>query len=125
MTAIPAELLAEAEAADREQWGVDGPGEGAPADVADACAGCLVRGDGLVEAAQRGRSDYFGRLQTSDWRLGTVTARERVAHRLGVIAGLGAEHDSLAALADLAGALRDRMHERWPALRPPPTARPD
>lgn len=125
VTTIRAELLAVAEAAYREQWGSGSPAEGAPADVADACAGWLVRGDALVEAAQRGRRNYFGRLPTSDWRWGTVTARQRVAHRLSVVAGLGGEHDSLAELARFSAAVRTRMLDHWPAIGPPPTARPD
>ncbi|MGI8681864.1 MAG: hypothetical protein ACR2JO_07000 [Mycobacteriales bacterium] len=116
---------AEAEAAYREQWGTGGAGQAAPADVADACAGWLICGDALVESAERGRGNLFSRLAAWDWRWGTVTARERVAHRLGVIAGLGGEHDSLAELAELATALRTRMLDRWPAPRPSADARPD
>ncbi len=125
VTTVGAELLAEAESAYREQWGTGGAGQAAPADVADACAGWLICGDALVESAERGRGNLFSRLAASDWRWGTVTARERVAHRLGVIAGLGGDHDSLAELAELATALRTRMLDRWPALGHPPTARPD
>jgi len=124
VTTVPTGLLAAAEAAYREQSAKASSGEGAPADVADACAGWLVRGDALVEAARRGRSDHLGRLGTHDWRWGTVTARERVAHRLEVLAALGAEHPPLAELARYAAALRTRMLDRWPALGRPPALRP-
>lgn len=122
VTTVGIELVAEAEATYRRHCGSR---EGAPADVADACAGWLVRGDALVEAARRGTGDQFGRLAARDWRWGTATARQRVAHRLGALANLDAGCDSLAGLVELAAVLRTRMLARWPVLGPPPDVRPD
>lgn len=84
VTAVRPELLAAAEPAYREQWGhTSAAGQGAPAaELAAACAGWLIRGDALVEAAGRGTGDHFDRLATRDWRQGTLTARERLVHRL-------------------------------------------
>jgi hypothetical protein len=124
VTSISPELLTEAETAYRESWRRHGTGQSsAAAEVADACAGWLVRGDALVQAAERGRREHFDRLPRTDWRWGTVTARERVAHRLGSLASFDAARDSLPALAELAGALQIRMIGRWPGLSPPPAMR--
>ncbi len=121
VTSTSRELLTEAETAYRESWRRDGTGQSsAAAEVADACAGWLVRGDALVQAAERGRREHFDRLARTDWRWGTVTARERVAYRLGALASFDAARDSLPALTELAGALRIQMIGRWPGLSPPP-----
>ena len=86
-TAPPAPLLARAEAAYLAAWravtGTDVAG-----DLADACAGWLLQGDALVQQAHRGKTDYLARAVHRDWRWGTATARQRLAHRLGVVAQL-------------------------------------
>ena len=66
-------LVAAAEAEYRANWrsvtGTDLVG-----DVTDACAGWMLRGDGLVERASRGRADHLGRLLEEDWTWGVATA---------------------------------------------------
>jgi len=92
-TSVPAPVLDEAEAAYRSTWrsitGTDPPG-----DLADACAGWLIRGDTLVERA----------------------------HRLAVVAAFGADHPELASVAEVSSDLRDRLLARWADIRPLPAA---
>ena len=93
-------VLRPAEEAYRSTWravtGADVSGN-----LAEACAGWLIRGDGLVERAHRGRADHLARLAGDDWRWGTATARQRLRHRLGVVAALGTDHPGLAGLASV------------------------
>jgi hypothetical protein len=114
-------VLDEAEAAYRSTWrsitGTDPPG-----DLADACAGWLIRGDTLVERAHRGQSDQLARVTRQDWRWGTATARQRLAHRLAVVAAFGADHPELASVAEVSSDLRDRLLARWADIRPLPAA---
>ncbi|MFE6993120.1 aminoglycoside phosphotransferase family protein, partial [Streptomyces pharetrae] len=56
-----------------------------------------------------------------DFEWGYVSARERLVHRLGVVAGLCRDHDRLHALGRLSAAVAARLRERWPTLRPLPT----
>ncbi|MFC8228197.1 aminoglycoside phosphotransferase family protein [Streptomyces sp. NPDC057287] len=111
--------LAEAEDVYRSTWrsltGTDVPG-----DLADACAGWLIRGDALVERAHRESADHLARVPAEDFEWGYVSARERLLHRLGVVADLTRGHDRLHALGDLGAALAARLLERWTALRPLP-----
>ncbi|WEV28376.1 aminoglycoside phosphotransferase family protein [Streptomyces sp. 71268] len=93
-------------------------------DLADACAGWLIRGDALVERAHRGTVDQLARLPHEDWTWGTVSARERLAHRLAVVAELTRGRAESSGLAALCVELRDRMLAHWPTLRPAPTHRP-
>jgi hypothetical protein len=120
-TSVPAPVLDEAEAAYRSTWrsitGTDPPG-----DLADACAGWLIRGDTLVERAHRGQSDQLARVTRQDWRWGTATARQRLAHRLAVVAAFGADHPELASVAEVSSDLRDRLLARWADIRPLPAA---
>jgi len=117
--------LAEAERSYRATWrnltGTDVPG-----DLADACAGWLIRGDALVERAHRQSADHLARVPGEDFAWGYITARERLLHRLVVVAGLTRGHDRLHALGQLSTALAARLRARWPALRPLPaySARP-
>ncbi|MGW1835985.1 phosphotransferase family protein [Streptomyces sp. NPDC002067] len=122
VTAAP---LAEAEAVYRATWrGLTG--RNVPGDLADACAGWLIRGDALVERAHRESVDHLARVPVEDFEWGYVSARERLVHRLGVVADLTREHDHLHALGHLSAALAVRLLERWPTLRALPTqsARP-
>ncbi|GAB2602662.1 hypothetical protein GCM10027168_39670 [Streptomyces capparidis] len=117
--------LAEAEAVYRATWrGLTG-GD-VPGDLADACAGWLIRGDALVERAHRESVDHLARVPAEDFEWGHVSARERLVHRLGVVADLTRGHDRLRALGRLSAALAVRLLERWPTLRPLPahSARP-
>lgn len=121
---VPEPALRRAEEAYRSAWrsltGADVDG-----DLAEACAGWLIRGDGLVERAQRGQADQLGRLTGEDWRWGTATARQRLRHRLEAVAAVGAGHAALAPLAAVSAAMRDRIAERWPGTRPLPAAHGD
>ncbi|MFJ9055436.1 aminoglycoside phosphotransferase family protein [Streptomyces sp. NPDC102409] len=117
---VPAAPLAEAEEVYRATWrsltGTDVPG-----DLADACAGWLIRGDALVERAHRESADHLARVPAEDFEWGHVSARERLVHRLGAVADLTRDHDHLHALGRLGNALAARLLERWPALRPLPS----
>jgi hypothetical protein len=121
-TAPPAPLLARAEAAYSAAWravtGTDVAG-----DLAEACAGWLLPGDALVEQAHRGKTDYLAVAVRRDWRWGTATARQRLAHRLAVVAQLTASHAHLAGLSQLSADIRDHMLARWPDLAPLPASR--
>ncbi|MFF1413528.1 phosphotransferase [Streptomyces sp. NPDC058289] len=122
VTAAP---LAEVEDVYRSTWrGLTG--KDVPGDLADACAGWLIRGDALVERAHRGTVDQLARVPVEDFEWGYVTARERLVHRLVVVADMTRDHDHLHAVGRLGSALAARLLERWPALRPLPTpdARP-
>ncbi|WP_406150853.1 phosphotransferase [Streptomyces sp. NBC_01012] len=122
VTAAP---LAEVENVYRTTWrGLTG--KDVPGDLADACAGWLIQGDALVERAHRGTADQFARVPAEDFEWGYVSARERLVHRLDVVAGMTRDHDHLHAVGRLSSALASRLLERWPKLRPLPTqdARP-
>ncbi|MFE9740668.1 phosphotransferase [Streptomyces sp. NPDC006477] len=117
VTAAP---LAEVEDVYRTTWrGLTG--KDVPGDLADACAGWLIQGDALVERAHRGTVDQFARVPAEDFAWGPVSARERLLHRLGVVADMTRDHDHLHAVGRLSSALADRLLERWSQLRPLPT----
>ncbi|HEX6343697.1 hypothetical protein [Umezawaea sp.] len=112
LNVVPADRLAAAEAAYRALR------PDAPGTVAEHCVGWLVRGDALVQRAHRDGRDHLGRLLREDWRWGFVGARQRFAHRLGVVGAL--TDPAVAGTARLARALRERVLARWPdAARPP------
>lgn len=118
---IPAPgLLAEAEAAYQEASGR----QATAGEIADACTAWAIRGDALVPKAERETTDHLARLVEKDWKWGPATARERLAHRLGVVAALGDDGGQLAETARLAARLRAAMLERWPGLSPLPEKRP-
>ncbi|WP_199753020.1 phosphotransferase [Actinoplanes sp. ATCC 53533] len=104
----PAPVLLAAERAYRDTWrslrGGDPPG-----DLADACLGWVVQGDALVERAERRGTDHFARMLRADWQWGTMTARERVIHRLGVAAAAADGRADLAATVRLAAAMREAL----------------
>ncbi|MFD0020025.1 phosphotransferase family protein [Streptomyces sp. NPDC058382] len=118
MSVAPAPL-AEVEEIYRTTWrgltGTDVPG-----DLADACTGWLIQGDALVERAHRGTVDQLARIPTEDFEWGYVSARERLVHRLGVVADMTRDHDHLHAVGRLSSALAVRLLECWPNLRPLP-----
>ena len=60
-----------------------------------------------------------------DWCWGIATARQRLLHRLTVVAALGADHPGLADLARVSSAMRDRMLASWPGVRELPVADDD
>lgn len=120
VTAPPAGLIDDAERAYRAEWhratGTEPQGS-----MADACAGWLLRGDALVEKAHRGAGDRLAGAIAADWPWGTATARQRLLHRLGVVAELAGPE--LAGFGELCAGLRAAMAARWPRLRPLPTDR--
>ena len=119
---MPGPALGRAEAAYRSAWrsatGTDPQGS-----LADACAGWLIRGDALVQRAERGGPAHLTRLPEDDWEWGTATARQRLLHRLGVVAGLAGDHPALACLAQVSAAMRDRIRQAWPGTPGLPEAR--
>ena len=119
--APPRSLLEAAEAAYRDAWRA-ATGTDLQGDLTDACAGWLLRGDALVERALREGDDHLARLVRGDWKWGTATARERLAHRLGVVSSLAADTPALRSVAQLAAALHTRVLTRWPRLHPLPAA---
>jgi aminoglycoside phosphotransferase len=119
VTSTPEPLLLRAEQAYQAAWRT-ATGDELRTDLTAACIGWLLRGDALVERAERDTTDHFARMADTDWRWGTVTARERLVFRLGVVAGLTASHPEYAELGSLTAAIRTRMLERWPGLKPPP-----
>ncbi|MDT0454474.1 hypothetical protein RM550_01825 [Streptomyces sp. DSM 41527] len=77
-----------------------------------------------MQRAHRGTVDHLARLPDRDWKWGTATARQRLAHRLGIVARMAAERADLHGLHRLCTDLRRRMRERWPTLKPLPALRP-
>ncbi len=121
-TSVPEPELADAEAAYRSTWrSVTGtePGDG----LADACAGWLIRGDALVERAERTGSVHLMRMPQDDWEWGTATARQRLLHRLTVVAATADGHPGLGRLARVSRAMRDRIRQEWPGTPALPVAR--
>jgi hypothetical protein len=121
--APPEALLVQAENAYRNEWrlltGTDVHGE-----LADVCAGWLIRGDALVARAHRGKIDHLARIPDQDWTWGTATARERLLHRLAVVAQSSINRRELSEFGRCCNFLRDRMLARWPALQSLPVYRP-
>ncbi|WP_223205916.1 phosphotransferase family protein [Streptomyces xanthii] len=120
-------LLARAESAYLSAWrdatGTD-PAEDVEAALVDACAGWVLRGDALVQRAERGVTDQLARVVEEDWEWGTVTARRRLAHRLGVVAESACGQGPLKRTAELCGRMRAAALTRWPDLAPVPVRRP-
>ncbi|WP_055591151.1 aminoglycoside phosphotransferase family protein [Peterkaempfera griseoplana] len=117
------QLLDRAEAAYDDAW-YTATGTTRSGDLADACAGWLIRGDALVQRAYRGTADHLARVRHRDWSWGTVTARQRLLHRLGVVEEITADRADLAGVRQLCAGLGRSVRSRWPALRPPPGRRP-
>jgi Phosphotransferase enzyme family len=124
VASTPLVVLDEARTAYRQTWrAITGAEPGG--DLTDACTGWVVTGDALVERARRNTIDHLGRLLRADWQWGTVTARERLAYRLGVVATAARGRADLHRVAWLCTAMRERMLDRWPALAGPPIAAGD
>lgn len=117
---VPAAPLAEAERVYRTTWR-DLTGSDPTGDLADECAGWLIRGDALVERAHRQTVDHLARVPDEDVEWGYISARERLLHRLDTVAGLTRGHDRLPAFGRLCSALATRLLERWATLRPLPS----
>jgi hypothetical protein len=71
-----------------------------------------VRGDALVERAERRGTDHFARMLRADWRWGTMTARERLTYRLGVVAAVADGRADLAGTVRLGLAMREALARR-------------
>ncbi|MGW1492136.1 phosphotransferase family protein [Streptomyces sp. NPDC002402] len=123
VTAAAEPLLAQAEAAYRATWR-EATGTNVEGELVDACAGWLIRGDALVQRAERGTVDQLARAMDEDWEWGTVSARERLVHRLGVVAGMSDGTEALGGLGLLGADMRRAMLDRWPGLRGAPSRRP-
>lgn len=123
VTAPPPPLLYAAETAYRTTWHA-ATGTEPQGSLTDACAGWLLRGDALVQRAHRGATDHLARLPSQDWTWGTATARQRLAHRLGIVSEMTADTDDLTTLSHLTAKLRHRLLTLWPTLRPLPPQRP-
>ncbi|MFD7710642.1 aminoglycoside phosphotransferase family protein [Streptomyces sp. NPDC059786] len=123
VTTADAPLLDRAERAYLDTWRAE-TGTDVRLDLVDACVGWLIRGDSLVERARRGTVDHLAAMAGEDWGWGTVTARERFAHRLGVVARMTAGQADLRGVSALTADLRHRVLGRWPTLRPVPAERP-
>ncbi len=123
VTAPPQPLLEAAEAAYGAAWRQE-TGIDVPNDLIAACAGWLLRGDALVQRAQRGTADHLADIPNRDWRWGTATARQRLVHRLGILSQMTAHGGELEGLGQLATTMRDGILTRWPSLQPLPAQRP-
>jgi hypothetical protein len=123
-TSVPEPARSQAEAAYRDTWrsvtGTDPLGQ-----LADACAGWLIRGDALVERARRGTPGYLTQLLHTDWSWGTATARQRLLHRLKAVAVITTNHPALTSLGQVSQAMRDRILQRWRSTHPLPDASGD
>lgn len=106
-TVLAPEVIASAESAYFETWR-ETTGTDVPGSLTDHCVAWLLRGDALVQRIQRGARDQFARVLVEDWSWGPMTARERLMHRVRVVAGLE-EPD----VAPLFVALSDRLETRW------------
>ena len=118
---VPAARREEAGAAYRDTWRAITGGDPA-GDLADTCAGWLIRGDALVERSRRDEPGQLLRLPHEDWRWGVATARQRLLHRLAVVAGMAAGHPLLGTLAQVSRDMAARLEQRWPGTGPLPPA---
>lgn len=122
-TAPAPDVLDAAETAYRTAWR-NAIGTEVQGDLRDACAGWLLRGDALVQRAQRGTVDHLGQIPNRDWKWGTATARQRLVHRLRIVSQMTAGSSELKDLGRLTTAMRESMLIRWPELQPLPSQRP-
>lgn len=124
---VPGASAAEVEVVYRETWRRV-TGREVAGSVLDACVGWLIRGDALVERAHRESVDHLARAVQEDFEWGYISARERLAYRLGVVAELaGTDGDGrLERVGRWCAELLGRLNARWPGLRPlpGPEARP-
>lgn len=116
---LPEPELVTAEAAYREVW-QGATGRPPVGSLDDACVGWLIRGDSLVEMALRDGTDHLASATGADWEWGTATARQRLKHRLGAVAGVTADRPELGAVARLVSAMHAAIEARWPGLAPLP-----
>ncbi|MEU6988268.1 phosphotransferase [Streptomyces sp. NPDC046324] len=123
VTAPTQSLLHAAETTYRATWR-DATGTDAQNDLTDACAAWLLRGDALVQRAERGTVDHLAEIPNRDWKWGTATARQRLVHRLGIVSQMAADGSELNGLGQLAAAIKGAMLTRWPSLQPLPLQRP-
>ncbi|RKE21037.1 phosphotransferase [Streptomyces sp. TLI_171] len=124
-TAPPTPVLDAAEAAYRTAWrAATGADAATPAELADACAGWLLRGDALVPKADRGTADHLARVSHTDWTWGTATARRRLLHRLRAVAALADQDTALPLFGRFCATFATRARTTWPSATPLPAERP-
>jgi hypothetical protein len=116
---IPERELLAAETAYCDVW-AGLMGTRPPGRLADACVNWLIRGDALVEMAHRDGRDHLAALIGADWDWGTASARQRLRHRLGVVADITAADDDLRGVHHLTRAMAEQVATRWPGLAPLP-----
>ncbi|MFC4041361.1 aminoglycoside phosphotransferase family protein [Dactylosporangium siamense] len=122
VTALPPAQVTAAEAAYHDtRRSLGHPATGG--DLTDACVSWLIQGDALVQRAARRGIDHWAALTRGDWKWGTATARERLLHRLDVVATMTAGHAQLSGVAALTDAMRSLVRQRWPRLSTLPMAR--
>lgn len=123
VTAVPPAILARAEDSYSRSW-TAASGTQLQADLTtaltDACVGWLLRGDALVQAAQRDGVDHLARLTRQDWGWGTATARQRLRHRLAAVAAGAIGRADLAGVQELTAAMCAQVSRRWPGTNPLP-----
>ncbi|MDP9241168.1 MAG: aminoglycoside phosphotransferase family protein [Actinomycetota bacterium] len=88
--------------------------------IGDACVAWLIRGDSLVEMALRDGTDHLAAAAYADWKWGTATARQRLKHRLGVVAGVTDGCADLSEVHGLTMSMTRQIETRWPGLAPLP-----
>jgi len=81
-------------------------------------SGHLIRRDALVQRAHRDQPDYLTPLPGKDSTWGTVTARQRLLHRLTAVTVIAADHPQLRCLIQVSHAMRDQIQQRWPEILP-------
>jgi hypothetical protein len=75
-------------------------------------------------SALRATADHLARIPHEDWTWGTATARERLLHRLAVVAQSSVDRPELSEFRQCCRFPRDRLLARWPALQSLPVRRP-
>ncbi|MEP6696007.1 MAG: phosphotransferase [Pseudonocardiales bacterium] len=113
------DLLA-AEAAYQQAWTAQ-TGRAPAGTLADACVSWVIRGDALVERDRRAGTDHLAAAARSDWKWGTATARQRLKHRLEVVAAVTETAGDLGGVHALATAMTEQVAACWPALPPLPS----
>jgi hypothetical protein len=109
--------LAAAEDAYADTW-LAATGQPVPSTMADACLGWLLTAGSLVDFERRAKgAAYFTDIIRADWRWGTASARQRLQHRVRVVAAATEGHGELAAILPFAENFATELARQWPELR--------
>jgi hypothetical protein len=111
--APPEVLLVQAENAYRNEWRLL-TGTNVRGELADACAGWLIRGE----------TDYLARIPHQDWTWAPLPPGSAFSTAWQLWRKCRLIDPSCRSLCGVANFLRDRMLVRWPALQPLPVHRP-